>query len=65
MRFEHYSQIESFSDSVVVETDEHGRIWLGFPVRAREENVLSPDSLESQEGSRVDPGYLGRDGEWW
>lgn len=65
MRFERYSEIEGFSGSVVVEMDGHGRLWLGLPVREREENGFSESLTDFREDSRIDPGHLGRDGEWW
>lgn len=50
--------------SVVVEVDGQGRIWLGLPLGNGDCQVRQ-EAVDTEEIRRIEPGHLGRDGEWW
>lgn len=65
MQMERFSGAGEWSRSVVVEVDGQGRIWLGLPLQDSDERVPGQACCDVRESRGIEPGHLGRDGEWW
>lgn len=65
MHSERVFRMEGSSSSLVVEMDSQGRLWLGLRVFSMGENGSIEQRGEPVEVPGIQPGHLGRDGEWW
>ncbi len=65
MHFEQICGERNWRGSVIVEVDAHGRLWLGLPTEESREGAFPAAPEDLPVDRSVDPGHLGRDGEWW
>lgn len=65
MSIERFSRAGELNGSVVVEVDGQGRIWFGLPLRDFDEQARRQECAPVVEHRGIEPGHLGRDGEWW